>query len=112
MGVRLKYVLTLLNSRLYYFWLYHRGKRKGKMLELYQTPLSEIPVKRISDADQRPFVDLADNILSITSSSDYVTNPEKQVQVKAYESQIDGLVYGLYGLTEEEIRIVEGAAAR
>lgn len=29
----LKYLIALLNSKLYYFWLYHRGKRKGEMLE-------------------------------------------------------------------------------
>ncbi len=26
----------------------------------------------------------------------------------AFEAEIDGMVYGLYGLTEEEIRVVEG----
>lgn len=36
----LKYILALLNSKLYYFWLYHKGKRKGENLELTQTPLS------------------------------------------------------------------------
>ena len=107
-GVQLKYVLTLLNSKLYHTWLYHRGKRKGEMLELYQTPLSEIPIKKISIGEQKPFVDLADKILSITSSGDYLTNSEKQIQVKGYENQIDRLVYRLYDLTEEEIKIVEG----
>ena len=41
----LKYILGLLNSKLYYFWLYNKGKRKGEMLELFLTPLSEIPIK-------------------------------------------------------------------
>ena len=45
--VELKYVLALLNSKLYYHWFYHRGKRKGEMLELYQKPLSEVPIKII-----------------------------------------------------------------
>ena len=31
-------------------------------------------------------------------------------QVSAWEREIDELVYGLYGLTREEIQIVEGAA--
>jgi hypothetical protein len=31
-----------------------------------------------------------------------------QRQVDATDAQIDGLVYALYGLTEEEIGIVEG----
>ncbi|HBI41921.1 MAG TPA: hypothetical protein DDY78_03565 [Planctomycetales bacterium] len=33
-----------------------------------------------------------------------------QAQIDATDRQIDRLVYDLYGLTEEEIRIVEGAA--
>ena len=38
----IKYILGLLNSKLYYVWLYHKGKRKGETLELYQKPLSKI----------------------------------------------------------------------
>ena len=34
-----------------------------------------------------------------------------QRQIDATDKQIDQLVYELYGLTEEEIRIVEGANA-
>jgi hypothetical protein len=33
-----------------------------------------------------------------------------QTQIDATDRQIDRLVYDLYGLTEEEIKIVEGAA--
>lgn len=32
----------------------------------------------------------------------------KQRQIDAADKQIDNLVYDLYGLTEEEIKIVEG----
>ncbi len=49
---RLKYLLAILNSNLYFFWLYFRGKRKGEMLELYQQPLSEIPVSRLRQANR------------------------------------------------------------
>jgi hypothetical protein len=34
-----------------------------------------------------------------------------QRQIEATDRQIDALVYDLYGLTEEEIAIVEGATA-
>ena len=40
----LHFLLAFLNSQVCYCWLYHRGKRKGKMLEVFQTPLSEIPI--------------------------------------------------------------------
>ncbi|HQM79039.1 MAG TPA: TaqI-like C-terminal specificity domain-containing protein, partial [Bacteroidales bacterium] len=62
-NVSLKYILALLNSKLYYLWLYYRGKRKGEFLELYQKPLSEIPIKIVPQMDQQPFIDLVDQIL-------------------------------------------------
>lgn len=41
------------------------------------------------------------------------TEPERaslQAAVTATDQQIDALVYELYGLTEDEIRLVEGSA--
>jgi len=46
-------------------------------------------------------------ILSITKDDDYVDNPDKQAKVKCLEKEIDQLVYKLYELTLEEIKIVE-----
>jgi adenine-specific DNA-methyltransferase len=51
---------------------------------------------------------IVNQILTIAKDKDYLQNPEKQAQVKEYEKQIDQMVYELYGLTEEEIKIVEG----
>jgi len=51
---------------------------------------------------------LVNRILSFTQSEDYLENPQKQAKVKEYEHQIDQLVYKLYNLTDEEIKIVEG----
>ncbi|MDA8422059.1 MAG: hypothetical protein M0Z89_01860 [Nitrospiraceae bacterium] len=51
-------------------------------------------------------IDLQKNIASVK------TDHEKTVlqrQIDATDQQIDQLVYELYGLTEEEIKIVEGA---
>lgn len=100
-SISLKYVLALLNSKLYYLWLYHRGKRKGETLELYQKPLSEIPIRKISATEQQPFIKLVDRILAAKGK-----NP--QADTSKEEKEIDQLVYQLYGLTEEEIDIVEG----
>ncbi len=107
-GTSLKYCLALLNSKLYYLWLYHKGKRKGEMLELYQVPLSEIPIKKISKNNQEPFIELVAQILDITKDEDYLSNPAKKAKVKDLEREIDILVYELYELTPEEIAIVEG----
>jgi len=108
--VKLKYVLALLNSSLYYLWLYFKGKRKGEALELYQVPLSEVPIKAVPLNEQKRFISRVDQILNITKDEDYLANPTKQAQVREYERQIDQMVYELYGLTPEEIAVVEGSS--
>ena len=50
---------------------------------------------------------MTNQILSITKDDDYLDNPDKQAKVKRLEKEIDLLVYKLYELTPEEIKIVE-----
>jgi len=38
----------------------------------------------------------------------YLANVAKQAQVNHYKKKIDQMVYDLYGLTPDEIAIVEG----
>ncbi len=45
----MKRLTLLLNSELYRFWLYKMGKKKGQLLELYATPLKEIPMISLTD---------------------------------------------------------------
>jgi adenine-specific DNA-methyltransferase len=106
-SLSLKYILSLLNSKVYYIWLYYKGKRKGEMLELYQRPLSEIPIKKIDEKEQKPFIELVDKILFITKDEDYLNNLEKQAKVKTLEKNIDQLVYELYRVTPDEIKVIE-----
>ncbi len=104
--INLKYLIALLNSKLIAFWLKHKGKMQGNNYQIDKEPLLALPLKSIPDKEQRPFIDLIDKILAITKDEDYLTNSEKQSKVKGYEHQIDQLVYQLYDLTEEEIKII------
>lgn len=108
---QLKYILSLLNSNLYYIWLYNKGKRKGESLELYQKPLSEIPIKKADVQAQNKFVSIVDKILAITQTEDYLQNQEKQNAVKEYEKQIDVMVYKLYELTYDEVLTIDKSFA-
>lgn len=108
----LKYILSILNSKLYYLWFYHRGKRKGEILELFQVPLSEVPIKKVTFDEQQPFIELVDEILDITNSDAYPKNQEDHKKVKVFEDKIDKLVYKLYGLNEDEITLVETSVGR
>jgi len=57
-------------------------------------------------------VSLVDQMLSLHKQLPLVRTPHEQTalqrQIEAADRQIDALVYELYGLTEEEIGIVEG----
>lgn len=92
--INLKYVLTLLNSKLYYCWLYKKGKRKGESLELYLIPLSEIPIKVIKKELQLPFINIADYIIFLKKHD--FTEVDAQLIPTYFEQIIDGMVYELY----------------
>ena len=56
---------------------------------------------------QKSFINLVEEILAITKAIDYLGSATKQARVRDLERQIDELVYKLYGLTDQEIKIVE-----
>lgn len=98
--VSLKYIVAVLNSTLYYRWLYYRGKRKGDMLELYAKPLKEIPIKEASPAEQQPFIRLAE-LAAFAAAHDPGRLP-------IVEQAIDALVFeSIYGehMRERDIAV-------
>jgi flagellin-like hook-associated protein FlgL len=60
-------------------------------------------------------VKLVDSMLALhkqlASAKSQAQRAAIQRQIEATDAEIDRLVYGLYGLTKEEIAIVEGAKA-
>lgn len=98
--INLMYILGLLNSKLYYFWLYFQGKRKGEMLELYQTPLSEIPIKLADYSRQMKIIEMVNSIIKNK-------NLNKEIDISTMQSEIDSLVYQIYGITDEERNLIE-----
>ena len=97
-GYNLKYILGLLNSKLYYFWLYYKGKRKGNILELIAKPLSEIPIKKCTDSGQETIIDLVDKIIQKAAKQEDFSNIEEKLNEE---------VYKLYGIDENEQKIIE-----
>ena len=58
------------------------------------------------DSQQKPFVDLVDQLLSLTYSNNYFNDMDQQRQVRTLELEIDRLVFELYELTDEEISAI------
>jgi hypothetical protein len=107
-GKALKYMLAVLNSSvLNVYFSFIAADVRGKTRRYIKQYVEELPIPQISPKAQKPFITFVDQILSITKSEDYSDNPEKQSKVKKLEKEIDKLVYELYGLSEEEIEIIE-----
>ncbi|TRT74497.1 MAG: class I SAM-dependent DNA methyltransferase [Microcystis sp. M_OC_Ca_00000000_S217Cul] len=93
----LKYLLGILNSHLINIWY----KNFDTDLEIKLVSVKSIPVREISQEQQQPIIALVDQILTAKKS-----NPK--ADTSELEKEIDKIVYELYGLSEEEIRIIEG----
>ena len=106
----LKYILALLNST-YLRHLYTQNvKESGRVFpQVKLTKLRSLPIKLISNDKQAIFNEIVEKIILIIKNNDYLQNLKRQAKVKVLEDEIDELVYQLYGLTPEEIKIVEGA---
>lgn len=97
----LKYLLALLNSSLLNFYYVTEYKSTKKIFsEIQARSVGELPIKQISKNEQECFISIIDRILAEKKE-----NPLTDTQ--DLEREIDKLVYDLYGLTEEEIAIVE-----
>jgi hypothetical protein len=107
--IPLKYLLALLNSNLIRFYFGFVGiMTAGGAFTLKHETIGELPIKDVSAPEQKPFISTVDKILAITKDDDYLENSTKQAKVKDLEKQINQMVYKLYELTDDEIKIVEG----
>jgi len=75
--------------------------------EMYEVKYSLPPITPQTQPLADQIVQKVQEILTLTQSPDFETSQEKQQKVKELEREIDQLVYKLYGLTEEEIKIIE-----
>jgi len=99
--VNQKYLTAVLNSKLIAFWLKHKGKMQGTNFQIDKEPLLNLPLIKPLQNKQDKIITIVDQILSIKQRS-------PRADVSKLEKQIDQMVYKLYGLTEEENKIVEG----
>lgn len=98
------YIMALLNSKLIGAIFRMRVPLKGDVFPEFRVfdLNKQIPIKTISISQQQPIITLVNQILEAKQE-----NP--QADTAEWENEIDQLVYQLYGLTDEEIAIVEGS---
>jgi type I restriction-modification system DNA methylase subunit len=117
---QLRYLLALLNSRLLTYRFRFIGKLKSAgIIEYFWNSVSKLPVRRVESFDESDWT-IHDQILTLVDRatdlrdrrSDTLTSQDKTIlqnRIDAVDRQIDQFVYQLYGLTEDEITLVEQA---
>jgi adenine-specific DNA-methyltransferase len=98
-----EYIVSLLNSKLlnfYYDNSFNLGAEFTTAVAIENINL--LPILPISSEKQQPLIEKAVQILALKQE-----NPE--ADTTTLEKEIDAIVYALYGLTEEEIAIVENS---
>ncbi len=97
------YLLSILNSKLTFF-LFKQilPKLRGDFYEPGFIYLKDFPIVNNSPSEDRKRIcDLVNKIINEKQAASWKNTD-------SLETEIDMIIYGLYGLTEEEIRIVEG----
>jgi len=110
-----EYLLGLLNSRLLFFIFSSIAvQRRGGYFEYLTEYVSRLPVVSDANADDKDaIIDLVRLMLALNRQLLLVKIPEQRESIKrkieTADRQIDKLIYNLYGLTDEEISIIENS---
>jgi hypothetical protein len=118
-ALSLKYILGLLNSKIatYLLRILAFDLTKGAFTKMRTNQLARLPLRIITSANPHEktihdkMVTLVERMLDLHKKLAVARIPDEKTKIQrlisATDAQIDKLTYDLYGLTEEEIRIVE-----
>jgi type I restriction-modification system DNA methylase subunit len=99
-----KYLLGILNSKLMGFYLGLIAETSGMGTTRWiNNYVKEFPIVIARTEQQKPVEKLVERIL-------VAKQRDAEADVSQLEQELDELVYALYGLTQDEIKIVKGAA--
>jgi len=96
-----KYLLGLYNSRLFKFYYRKTNSQGGSLFpQVRIASVNKLPIKLATDSYQKQIEKLVDQILSLKAQ-------EISKDTFGLEKQIDELVYKVYGINKNEIKLIE-----
>lgn len=114
-----RFISAILNSKLISWYTYSFIYARAIMTMQFDNPVTSripMPVIDLSNPSHKEghdkIVVLVDNIIALNKKLSAEKNPNSITiinrQINAVDKQIDSLVYKLYNLSDEEIRVIEG----
>ncbi len=101
--IEIKYITALLNSKCIYFAMRRFYMGGGIEGELKTNNLEKIPIPQITEKNKK----IADKITDGAKQILALKEKDPKANTQQLEKEIDALVYQLYNLTDEEIKIIE-----
>ncbi|MDD3262553.1 MAG: TaqI-like C-terminal specificity domain-containing protein [Candidatus Absconditabacteria bacterium] len=109
-GYSLKFLLGLMNSKLGEIWFERYGKKRGVGVDIGVGVFREFPIPIVSESQQKPIIDLVDQMLLAQKKlKEAEFDDDKKIiekQIEIIDRKIDDMVFDLYGLSEEERKVV------
>ncbi|EHC3130489.1 class I SAM-dependent DNA methyltransferase [Campylobacter jejuni] len=106
-GENLKYLIAFLNNDFvaFIFKTFYAGGNLGENGFRYKKAfLEKLPIPKINSKNQK----IADELINLVDEILKVKEQDKNANTQELENKINSLVYKLYNLTEDEIKIIEG----
>ncbi|ECX4042707.1 class I SAM-dependent DNA methyltransferase, partial [Campylobacter coli] len=106
-GENLKYLIAFLNNDFvaFIFKTFYAGGNLGENGFRYKKAfLEKLPIPKINSKNQK----LADELINLVDEILKAKEQDKNANTQELENKINSLVYKLYNLTEDEIKIIEG----
>ncbi|TVL73512.1 Eco57I restriction-modification methylase domain-containing protein [Brachyspira hyodysenteriae] len=115
-GEHLKYIMAVLSSKagFYIFYHFYSNIQLGSAgFQYRKDSIEPFPIPEPDKDTESKLVNLVDNIIDLNKKLSSEKNPNTiemlNTRIQAVDAAIDKIVYSLYNLTDEEIKIIEGA---
>ena len=112
--IDMRYLTGILNSRALYFWFLHEGKHLGDLLQMDKGPLLQAPIPLASKDVQKKVAQYVDQLqkysIEISKFDPILYREEvadKQREIDAVDTELDYLIYEIYGLTATDTAVIE-----
>ncbi|WP_349687130.1 class I SAM-dependent DNA methyltransferase [Campylobacter jejuni] len=101
----LLYLTALLNSNVNFYCFKQIGAKLGASgYEMSKIFVEKLPIPKINSKNQK----IADELINLADEILKAKEQDKNANTQELENKINSIVYKLYNLTEEEIKIIEG----
>jgi len=109
----MKFLVSVFNSKLIYFWSYYNGKKQGEQLQIDRDHLIEIPIIK---SENKEIIEAVDSLIDLNKRLESINlDREKELikkQIEVSGNKVDEIVYDLCGLSKDEKEVIRSFGSK